>query len=477
MLPTHSLTSTHSLTDHLSSWERELTDDHDASFLLNGIKDGFRLLDEGCTIQQTECHNYSSLSDGDNAAKVAKQILWEVDNGNYQITERKPTIVSALGAIPKPNGKIRLIHYCSRPDNLAVNHYASLDPCKYDSLQDALKLMKKGYYMAKVDLESAYRSVRIHPDDYNATGIKFKFPGNATSTYMYDTRLPFGAPKSPGIFNRITQAVKRMMFRKGYDLMIVYLDDWLILGPDKDSCKLALNELLNLLRDLGFSISYNKVFPPTTSLVCLGIFIDSMEVTISLPSEKVGELEALISHFANSKQSTKRQLQSLAGKLNWACQVVRGGRTYLRRVLDNSSVLAKPQHKVILTDDLQADIAWWSTYFLHFHGRTISACAKRDTMAIEVYSCTKASGIVADNDWLYTDWEADFPTVANMHINFKEALSVLLAARRWGDTWAGKEVIVFSDNQAAVGMLNKGSTANPSMMHALRELFLVVCSL
>ena len=58
-----------------------------------------------------------------------------------------------------------------------------------------------------------------------------------------------------------------------------------------------------------------------------------------------------------------------------------------------------------------------------------------------------------------------------MHINFKEALSVLLAAWRWGDTWMGKEVIVFSDNQAAVGMINKGSTANPNMMDALRELF------
>ena len=219
--------------------------------MLDGIEHGFRLIDEGSDILPTECHNYSSLSDGDNDIKVAKQIQWEIDNGNYKATDVKPTIVSALGAIPKPNGKIRLIHDCSRPDNLAVNHCASLDPCKYDSLQDALELMKRGYYMAKVDLESAYRSVRIHPDNYQATGIKFKFPGDQFSTFMYDTRLPFGARKSPGIFNRITQAVKRMMIRKGHNLMIVYLDDWLILGPDKESCNSALNILLKLLR-VGF---------------------------------------------------------------------------------------------------------------------------------------------------------------------------------------------------------------------------------
>ena len=323
-LPNHP-PATHSLTDHLSSWESELSGDFDKDFLLVGIKHGFHLIDKGSDILPTECHNYSSLSDGDNDIKVAKQIQWEIDNGNYIATDVKPTIVSALGAIPKPNGKIRLIHDCSRPDNLAVNHYASLDLCKYDSLQDALDLMKRGYYMAKVDLESAYRSVRIHPENYQATGIKFKFPGDQFSTFMYDSRLPFGARKSPGIFNRITQAVKRMMIRKGHNLMIVYLDDWLILGPDKESCNSALNILLKLLRELGFSISYNKVVPPTTALVFLGILIDSQDVTISLPHEKVGELEALISHFASSKHATKRQLQSLAGKLNWASQVVRGG--------------------------------------------------------------------------------------------------------------------------------------------------------
>ena len=51
--------------------------------------------------------------------------------------------------------------------------------------------------------------------------------------------------------------------------------------------------------------------------------------------------------------------------------------------------------------------------------------AKKDIIAIEVDSCAKASGIVADNDWLCTDWGADFPTAANLHINFKEAISVL----------------------------------------------------
>lgn len=472
ILPTPPPT-TNSLTNHVDLWEEELalSQDPDTQFLLDGIRHGFRLIDEGSDIKQTECQNYSSLYDGDNAGKVATQISWEIANGNYQVTQVKPTIVSALGAIPKPNGKIRLIHDCSRPKDINLNAYASLDPIKYESLQDGVKLLQKGYYMAKVDLESAYRSVLIHPDDHNATGVKFKFPGDKFPTYMFDRRLPFGAKKSPGIFNRITQSVKRMMQRRGFDTMIVYLDDWFIVAPTKAACQLALNELLRLLRSLGFSISYSKVVPPCTRLVFLGILIDSVSMTLSLPHEKVVELEALLTHFANSKHATKRQLQSLAGKLNWASQVVRGGRTFLRRIINYASMLVKPTHKIKLFDEFFADIAWWTNFFHCFHGQTISATANREVTAIEMDSCVQASGIVYGPDWLYTDWAIDFPTAAPMHINFKEALSVLLAARRWGETWRGKEVLVFSDNQAAIGMINKGSTRDEGMMVALRELF------
>ena len=45
---------------------------------------------------------------------------------------------------------------------------------------------------------------------------------------MYDTRLPFGAKLAPTIFHKLTQAVRRMMNRRGFDLVIVYLDDFFI---------------------------------------------------------------------------------------------------------------------------------------------------------------------------------------------------------------------------------------------------------
>lgn len=39
----------------------------------------------------------------------------------------KPTIVSALGAIPKSNSKVRLIHDDSRPLHMSINDYVHIN--------------------------------------------------------------------------------------------------------------------------------------------------------------------------------------------------------------------------------------------------------------------------------------------------------------------------------------------------------------
>ena len=46
-----------------------------------------------------------------------------------------------------------------------MNEYTDYHSVRYQTLQDACRLAKPGYYCAKLDLQSAYRSVTIHPDD------------------------------------------------------------------------------------------------------------------------------------------------------------------------------------------------------------------------------------------------------------------------------------------------------------------------
>ena len=70
------------------------------------------------------------------------QILTEFQNGRYRIVDRKPAIISALGAIPKKDSNnVRLIHDASRPSGQALNDYAINDHFQYQSIQDAVDLI------------------------------------------------------------------------------------------------------------------------------------------------------------------------------------------------------------------------------------------------------------------------------------------------------------------------------------------------
>ena len=102
-------------------------------------------------------------------------------------------------------------------------------------------------------------------------------------TFLVDSRLPFGARKSPEIFHRLTQAVRRIMAKRGFGAIIVYLDEFLIVGETKEVCQLASDALITLLEHLGFEIGWRKVIRPTQKLVFLGIEIDTFACTIAFP--------------------------------------------------------------------------------------------------------------------------------------------------------------------------------------------------
>ena len=123
---------------------------------------------------------------------------------------------------------------------------------------------------------------------------------------------------------------------------MVYLNDFLVVGQTKQKCQLAFDTLLQLLQDLGFQISWRKVIGPTQKLVFLGVELDTLKCEMALPQTKLEDLHQVVTAFLSRRRANKKQLQSLAGKLNWACRVVYGGRTFLRRILDFMNTLPSP---------------------------------------------------------------------------------------------------------------------------------------
>ena len=109
-----------------------------------------------------------------------------------------------------------------------------------------------------------------------------------------------------------------------------YLDDFLVAeAPGSSQCTRALSTLLQCLDWLGFPIAREKLEGPTTEITFLGIGINTDALVLRLPGRKLASLKAL---WKDRRSCRKVELQSLAGKLQHACKVVRPGRSFLRRV-------------------------------------------------------------------------------------------------------------------------------------------------
>ena len=153
--------------------------------------------------------------------------------------------------------------------------------------------------------------------------------------------------------------------------------------------------------------------------------------------------------------------------------MVYGGHTFLRCILDAMASLTSSSARYRLTSDFYADLLWWHHFLVVFSGKCLFLDSK-PLVEVQTDACYEATGAYFGGDWLYYNFTAESRALVDLHINYKETLAVVMAAECWGPAWSNKHVIVSCDNQAAVAVINKGSTGNSLVMHFLRRLFWIL---
>jgi hypothetical protein len=214
-------------------------------------------------------------------------------------------------------------------------------------------------------------------------------------------------------------------------------------------------------------INWSNVVDPTTSVTFLGIEIDSSTMELRLPADKLSLLRLELDNFKVHKRASKKQLQSLDGKLNWASAVIQGGRVFLHRIIDCITSLKRDWHKILLKGEVLAVISWWRKFMAKFNGKSL-LLDKLAITSICTDACHIGAGGYYQDDWFYANWVVDFPFANNLHINELEAFSVVLETLRWAKQ---KSDYFFSDNMATVTCLNKGTSKNRTLMSYLRHLY------
>ena len=373
--------------------------DPDALFIMDGVYKGFKVIDPGAEIPIYQCPNYKSCFSGDNYAKMNCVLGKEYCEGKISITSNKPSQIHSLGAIPKPNGSIRHITDCSLPDKYSVNNFMrqTFSSFSFNTIDNIIVDVKPGSYMATVDLQDAYRSVPIHPDDRPHFGLTWDFGGGPV--FLTDNFLCFGSKCSAFIFNRLTDAVARYMHKQGFTCYN-YLDDFIIIDSSYEKTIIAQNFLISTLRKLGFYISWHKVTSPTQYCKFLGIDIDSNLGKLFLPQDKIKRFHDELDFWQNKKTSTKYQMQRLCGILNFCCKVIHGGRVYMFHMIQLLK-LFKTNNRISLPLTFHDDISWWRTFAIaeSFNGQADFFDPVKDYVELYTDACLYGLAGICEDDF------------------------------------------------------------------------------
>ena len=404
---------------------REHPDLRFREYILEGIRGGFRV---GFDYSRHSCKSARrNMMSAEKHPQVVDRYLAKERRlgrvvGPLECVQFPHIHISRFGVIPKNHqpGEWRLIVDLSYPAGASINDgiESALCSLRYPSVDDAVRrLLAKDpcSFMAKIDIESAYRIVPVHPEDRVLLGMRWK------DELYIDTALPFGLCSAPKIFNAVADAVHWILARSSIDTLH-YLDNFLIIGPrDKEECEAVLGRVYILFAKLGIPIASQKTEGPARSLVFLGIVIDAVEGVLRLPEEKLRRLQRTIREWESRRTCTKRELLSIIGQLQHACCVVRPGRSFLRRMIDLSRSVKEMDRPIRLNRGFKSDLQWWALFLPTWNGVSMMAGAVRSGWAATMTSDASGSwgcgAFTSSGEWLQLQWPESW---ASVHITVKE---------------------------------------------------------
>lgn len=221
---------------NLAAWDNVLQEHPDkaySNYIVSGLRHGFRVGFNRQTPLKSASSNMASARL--HPEVINKYLADELEKGRmlgpFPLSWKPQVHVNRFGVIPKGStGKFRLITDLSFPQGNSVNDGIHPDWCSlsYSSIDDVVRIVAmlgRGALLAKINIESAYRLIPVHPQDHPLQAMEWQ------GKIYVDPMLPFGLRSAPKIFNAVADALNWHMIEAGIRFVLHYLDDFIVIGP------------------------------------------------------------------------------------------------------------------------------------------------------------------------------------------------------------------------------------------------------
>ena len=371
------------------------------------------------------------------------------------------------------------------------DYYMGL-PCKYtfpkiQDYKDMVLTSGPGAFMWKRDLSRFFLQLPLDPTEYHRVGIIWR------GLFFFFLGLAFGLRHSGLQGQKVTDAVSWIHRRLGMETsegkpyqVTNYVDDLGGVESTKEKATESFEKMNWLLSDLGLNESLKKAEPPNTKITYLGVQFDSLKMTMSVPPEKITEIKSEIGLWVKKTTISKKDLQSLLGKLFWVAKVVRNARPFMGRLLAQLRTMTnlKDGKKVKLLEETRKDILWWNTYLDRFNG--ISMIVNEDPIPLSYEQllddphglCAGDATPTGGGAWHGREyWCGSLPIHLQdpqIPIHVKEFWVLIVSVKQWGDTWTGRCVVLYCDNDSVCDTVVYKKPRDPTLLSLLREFLFVV---
>ena len=379
--------------------------------------------------------------------------------------------ISPLSTRPKKNSdKRRVILDLSFPPGRSVNdgiekswycgEYVELTYPSIDTLAERISKILDPLIW-KIDLHRAFRQFPLCPRDYSLIGFRWR------NLIYFDKRIPMGLRSAAHCCQMVTNAISYIHIKNGY-WVTNYLDDFGS-AETKDIAWESFFAMRTLLAQLGAHEAFDKACAPSHRVEFLGILFDTQKRTIEIPADKLSEISQNIEEWLHKTFATRKELESIIGKLSFVSKCVRSSRVFLSRL-----ILSLPLFKEYSTEIpqfLKKDLHWWKTFISKYNGVSIMWLLKCDTFQQKL--ATDASlvglGAVCDNQFIHPKFP-DHVLWRYNNIAHLELFAIIIAIKTWVKLLKGKKIVIQCDNMACVNIVNTGKTRNSKLAELLREL-------
>ncbi len=363
------------------------------------------------------------------------------------------------------SGKRRTVIDLSFPENDSVNDGILKD--SFLGYEYALRLPQSktlvsmilrcgpGAYLYGTDVKRAYRQLRLDFLELPLFTVQWE------GLYYTDVAPAFGLRTSAVYCQRTTEAVCHFLAAEDQPV-VPFIDDFAgATISDYRVATRAASRLSTILSELGVEEAVSKASPPSTKMIWCGLMYDTVAMTVSIPDAKLQDIKLLVIKWINIELFSRRNLQSIVGKLVHVAQCSPPASLYIQPLLsDLRGFPATGKHPI--SDHAKQDLCWFKDHLPDFNGLHMfdSSPLPSDLQVNIIYQSGFMSASTRD-----TYFKQQSP--GSFTDLLSEITTILIAIHLWADKWSGHTVNLFLTDKASC-VINSGRAKDPAVNHITR---------